>query len=72
MKMTWNLRLVEMVGGECQDEQYIEIREVYYDQLGNPMGHCQATSSGENIEEIRQYLTWSLEALDKPVLTFKE
>jgi hypothetical protein len=61
-----------MVGGECQDEQYIEIREVYYDQLGKPMGHCQATPSGENVEEIRQYLTWSLEALDKPILTFGE
>jgi hypothetical protein len=61
-----------MSNDECLDDFYIEIREVYYDQLGKPMGHCQATSGGENVEEIRQYLTWSLEALDKPVLTFKE
>jgi hypothetical protein len=61
-----------MSNDECLDEQYIEIREVYYDQLGKPMGHCRATSGGENAEEIKQYLTWSLEALDKPVLTFKE
>ena len=72
MKMTWNLRLVEMVGGECQDEQYIEIREVFYDNLGEPLGHTRATSGGESIEDIRRYLTWSLEALDKPVLTFGE
>ena len=72
MKMTWNLRLVQMSNDECLDDFYIEIREVYYDQLGKPMGHCRATSGGENIEEIKQYLTWSLEALDKPVLTFKE
>jgi hypothetical protein len=61
-----------MSNDECLDDFYIEIREVYYDQLGKPMGHCRATSGGENIEEIKQYLTWSLEALDKPVLTFKE
>jgi hypothetical protein len=61
-----------MSNDECLDDFYIEIREVYYDQLGKPLGHCRATSGGENVEEIRQYLTWSLEALDKPVLTFKE
>jgi hypothetical protein len=61
-----------MSNDECLDDFYIEIREVYYDQLGKPMGHCRATSGGENVEEIKQYLTWSLEALDKPVLTFGE
>ena len=70
--MTWNLRLVEMVAEGCQDERYIEIREVFYDQLGKPLGHTQATSGGGNIEDIRIYLTWALEALDKPILTFKE
>ena len=72
MKMTWNLRLVQMSNDECLDDLYIEVREVYYDQLGKPLGHCRATSGGENVEEVRQYLMWSLEALDKPVLTFGE
>jgi hypothetical protein len=61
-----------MSNDECLDDLYIEVREVYYDQLGKPLGHCRATSGGENVEEIRQYLTWALEALDKPVLTFGE
>jgi hypothetical protein len=61
-----------MVEEDCADDLYIEIREVYYDQMGKPMGHCRATAGGENIEEVRQYLTWALEALDKPVLTFGE
>ena len=65
--MTWNLRLVEMA-----DEPYIEIREVFYDTLGKPLGHTTATVGGENVTEIRQYLTWALEALDKPILDFKE
>ena len=70
--MVWNLRLVEMVEEDCADDLYIEIREVYYDQLGKPMGHCRATAGGEDVKEVRQYLTWALEALDKPILTFGE
>jgi hypothetical protein len=61
-----------MSNDECLDDFYMEIREVYYDQLGKPLGHCRATSGGEDIEEIKQYLTWALEALDKPILTFGE
>lgn len=68
--MTWNLRLVEMVDEECQDEQYIELREVYYDQLGKPLGHCRATVGGESPDEVRQYLAWALEAVGKPILNF--
>lgn len=70
--MTWNLRLVQMSNDECLDDFYIEVREVFYDNLGKPLGHTRATSGGENVEEVRQYLTWSLEALDKPILTFGE
>jgi hypothetical protein len=71
-KMTWNLRLVEMVEEECQDDLYIEVREVFYDNLGKPLGHTRATMGGEDVEEVRRYLTWALEALDKPVLHFGE
>ena len=70
--MTWNLRLVEIVAEGCQDERYIELREVFYDQLGKPMGHTTATVGSGNVAEIKQYLTWALEALDKPILDFKE
>ena len=70
--MTWNLRLVNMTTPEYPDEIYVEIREVFYDTLGKPLGHTTATMSGEDAKEIKQYLTWALEALDKPVLTFKE
>jgi hypothetical protein len=70
--MTWNLRLVQISNDECPDDFYVEIREVFYDQLGKPLGHTRATAGGENAEEIRTYLQWSLEALDKPVLTFGE
>jgi hypothetical protein len=70
--MTWNLRLVNMSNVENLDDPYIEIREVFYDQVGKPLGHTKATMGGENKEEIRTYLGWALEALDKPVLKFKD
>ena len=68
--MTWNLRLVNMTDPEYPDESYVEIREVFYDTLGKPLGHTTATMGGEDVKEIRQYLEWALKALDKPVLTF--
>jgi hypothetical protein len=68
--MSWNLRLVNIT--ENPEESYIEIREVFYDALGKPLGHTTATISGENSEEIETYLKWALEALGKPVLTFGE
>jgi hypothetical protein len=69
-KMTWNLRLVNMTSEEFPDEDYIEIREVYYDQMGKPLGHSTATLGGQDKDEIQTYLKWAMEALDKPVLTF--
>ena len=64
--MTWNLRLVNMLG----EDPYVEIREVFYDHDGSLLGHTTATMGGEDIEDIRTYLKRALEALDKPILTF--
>jgi len=61
-----------MSNEECLDEPYIELREIFYDQVGKPLGHTRATIGGESKEEVKQYLKWAAEALDKPVLTFGE
>jgi len=68
--MTWNLRLVDLTDEE--QYPYVEICEVYYDQLGKPLGYSTATMGGENRYEIKEYLLWAMEALDKPVLKFKD
>jgi len=69
--MTWNLRLVSMRDPEDdEDDNYIEIREVYYDIMGKPMGHCPAPIGGKDLEEIETYIKWALDALNKPVLSF--
>lgn len=65
--MTWNLRLVKM---KYDDPNYdhLQIREVYYDDHGEPTGHCEAALWGETKEALAQYLKWAQEALEKPVL----
>ena len=64
--MTWNLRLVNM----GVEDPWVELREVFYDHIGKPIGHTTALVSGENVEEVKIYLTRAVEALDKPILTF--
>jgi len=70
--MTWNLRLVEMTDPEYPDDEYIEMREVFYDSMGKPLGHTTATMGGADRDEIKQYLKWALEALDRPIVKFKD
>jgi hypothetical protein len=66
--MTWNLRLVNV--SESNGEDCIEVCEVFYDTMGKPLGYTPAIMSGADREEIKQYISWALEALDKPVLKF--
>ena len=70
--MTWNLRLVELTDPEYPDDEYIEIREVFYDSMGKPLGHTAATMGGADRDEIKQYLKWALEALDRTLVKFKD
>ena len=70
--MTWNLRLVNIASAEYPEEEYIEICEVFYDTMGKPLGYTAATMGGQDKDEIRTYLKWAMEALDKSVLTFKD
>ncbi len=70
-KMTWNLRMVDVTDKDA-DQKCIEICEVYYDNLGKPMGYSTATMCGENAGELKVYLTWAIDALNKPILTFKD
>jgi hypothetical protein len=53
-----------------EDEPWVELREVFYDHIGKPIGHTTALVSGENVEEVKIYLIRAVEALDKPILTF--
>ena len=65
--MTWNLRLVNM---SSPYEDYFEIREVYYDNMGKPIAHSQASIGGEDRLEVDRYIELAKLALDKPILKF--
>jgi hypothetical protein len=67
--MTWNLRLVNMSNSY---EDYFEIREVYYDNMGKPVGHSNAAIGGEDRLEVDRYIEMAKEALDKPILKFAD
>ena len=65
--MTWNLRLVNMSNPY---EDYFEIREVYYDTMGKPIGHSNASIGGEDRLEVDRYIELAKLALDKPIIKF--
>ena len=65
--MTWNLRLVNMSNPY---EDYFEIREVYYDNMGKPVGHSRASIGGEDRLEVDRYIELAKLALDKPIIKF--
>jgi len=65
--MTWNLRLVNMSNPY---EDYFEIREVFYDTMGKPIGHSKAAIGGEDRVEVYRYIELAQEAMDKPILKF--
>ncbi len=65
--MTWNLRLVNMSN---LYEDYFEIREVFYDTMGKPIGHSKAAIGGEDRLEVDRYIELAKLALDKPIIKF--
>ena len=67
--MTWNLRLVNMSNAY---EDYFEIREVFYDTMGKPMGHSKAAIGGEDRLEVDRYIELAKLALDKPIIKFAD
>jgi hypothetical protein len=65
--MTWNLRLVDLSNPY---EDYFEIREVFYDTMGKPIGHTKAAIGGEDRIEVDRYIELAQQALAKPTLKF--
>ena len=67
----WNYRVVKHKEKETEEE-YLEVCEVYYDTLGKPMGHCNATVGGETIGELETVLQMMSQALQKTVMNSKD
>lgn len=67
----WNYRVVKTKDEETKEE-FLEIREVYYDQLGKPMGHCGATITGDTLEEIESVLQMMSQSVKKAIVKAKD
>lgn len=67
--MSWNYRVVEVRDG---DEQYYEIREVYYNSDGSLLGHCEATAASDSVEGLNEVLDMMRDALTQQVLFSSE
>ena len=62
---TWNLRLYEYTD---KFQTYYEVREVFYNDKGEPWGHSKARVLGESKEAIAKYIDLIKEAINKPIL----
>lgn len=62
----WDYRAMKRIKN---DETIFFVTEVYYEDNGSVVGWTEGKDAwGENLDGLRQSLTWMLEALDKPVL----
>ena len=65
--MSWNYRVVrftEIVG----DEDFYEIKEVFYDNLGKPVGYSDANCGADTYEGLFECMSMMQAAHAKPVL----
>lgn len=65
--MYWNYRVVFMEDDKWGD-QWHEVREVFYNEDNEPVGHSATTVMGDSPEEISECLQKMGEAVAKPVL----
>jgi len=66
--MHWNHRVVDMTS-ENEGDPLVELREVFYDRDGIPVGHGELSIMSETMEGLREVVDRMKEALDQPVLT---
>jgi hypothetical protein len=70
--MYWNYRVVDMRtienDGETYADDWLEMREVYYNNKDEPCGHCATHVLGEDINEMQEQLDRMMEASAKPTL----
>jgi hypothetical protein len=63
----WNYRLIDL-SHENNNEPWVEIHEVFYEDDGSLAGYASASLGCEDVTEMRTMLEWMSLALGKPVL----
>lgn len=67
--MSWNYRVVRFEGEEgFETGEYYEIKEVFYDPLGTPVGYSNATCGADTYDGLFKVMGMMQSAYAKPVL----
>jgi hypothetical protein len=69
--MSWNYRIVRFKSEE-DTEEYYEIKEVFYDHLGKPVGYSDATCGADTYDGLFKVMGMMQSAHAKPVLDESE
>ena len=70
--MTWNYRILEHKNAD--GSSWFAIHEVYYNEAGNPESCSQEPcfAHGDDTEGLITDMNYMMQALNKPVLSYKE
>lgn len=67
--MSWNYRVVRFTGEEgFETGEYYEIKEVFYDAAGKPVGYSDATCGADTYDGLFKVMGLMQSAHAKPVI----
>lgn len=66
--MSWNYRVVHFKHPEFEEDDYYEIKEVFYDTGGKPVGYSDATIGSDTYDGLFKVAGMMQSAHAKPVL----
>jgi len=64
--VSWNYRVMEL--DDVDEGKYYELKEVYYNRDGTPMGFCDAVVGSGSIEELIKVLDMMKEDAHKAII----
>jgi hypothetical protein len=70
--MSWNYRVVHFKHPEFEEDDYYEIKEVFYDVGGEPVGYSDAVCGSDTYEGLFKCMSMMQSAHAKPVLNESE
>lgn len=66
--MSWNYRIVRFKHPEFEEDDYYEIKEVFYDTVGKPVGYSDAPLGADTYDGLFKVAGMMQSAHAKPVL----
>ena len=66
--MSWNYREVRFKDEHAETEEYYEIKEVFYDTSGKPVGYSDATCGSDTYDGLFKVMSMMQSAHAKPVI----